>query len=57
MVGGEVAHINTYNRPKTKGRKCGSILTIWLWVWVGTLIKNNLNNFSKGNLWNNGWLI
>jgi len=39
VVGGETTHFNTYNRPKTKGGKCGNTLIIWLWVWAGTLLK------------------
>ncbi len=47
MVGGEVAHFNTYNRSKkTEGGECGGTLTIWLWVTWNT-IKNNLSSNLK----------
>ncbi len=51
MVGGEVAHFNTYNRSKkTEGGECGGTLTIWLWVTWNT-IKNNLSSNLKACNW------
>ncbi len=33
------AHFSAYIRPKTEGGECGSTLTIWLWVWLETLLR------------------
>jgi hypothetical protein len=53
MVGAEVAHFNAYNKilkNRRRGGECGSTLTIWLWVWVGRLLRITWAAFSKRNL-------
>ncbi len=49
-AGDEVAHFNVYNIPKAKGGECGNLLTIWLWVWVGTLLRTTWTTLAKAIL-------